>query len=569
MAINAQQVESYGLQTYFGQAFLTDINFTKFSTLVSLSAAIMSLRHRGTTLLLLFMCMFSIVVSTEGRFFDTFLRYANGTDYIQSGITSIEFIHGRPSLLLVGTITGTVTLIFIEHITPTRYIIVRTLDEISVGLGRSILGITSDPFLPDTYYVSTSSFRWRQQGFPDSGWQNGKVEKLRFDPYTHTIKVVGPLVEGLPVSLSNGAVYGTAVDPFTSVLYISIGAFNNGGAESPSEGNLPDSIYSAAILEVNIRQDNLTRVLMWTSDNPATASLKQKPSESGISLLAEGLRSSFELNVFLSGDLYVFDAGANKAGSSEAPGPKSISCTESVPIDVSQPDKIIRVERGKWYGHPNRARNLCVFVSPLLSREEALKLAPGVTLPLFTSTEAIEENIVVGSPAGALEYTPAWFPSLRGTFMGIEEPPFQNRGGGLLAGTASHNLETKEIIRVANLSGISAITDSYGSMLSASLQEGKIGIAVPKVTNKIRRERAVRVVWPTRGLQGSKIRIAVSGPLSRQVTIGGYRTFCKRWVRKIRGIRILTCFVPRGEFPKEAVTVTVGPVELQDAFIAL
>lgn len=497
-------------------------------------------------------------------FVDTVLAYPNGTEYIEQGITSLEFVHGFTSLLLLGTITGTIKLIFIQQITPTRYIFVRTFDETSVGPGRSILGISSDPFMPDTYYLSTNTLQWREQGFPESGWQNGKIEKLRVDLHTHTIRVVGPLVEGLPVSASSRAVYGTTVDPFTSRLYISVGAFNNGGAESPAEGNLPDPIYSAAILEVDIRRDDVTRVLNWTSDDPAVARLRQTPSESGISLFAEGFRSSFELNVFLSGDFIVIDAGADLNS-----GPKSVSCNESVPFEKSEIDKVIRVERGKWYGHPNRARDQCVFVSGRLSRDEALKLAPDVSLPLFTDEEALEKNVVVGSPTGALEYTPAWFPVLRGKLMGIEEAPFENRGGGLPPGTAFYNLETKEIVRVANLSGITAAIDAYGSMFASDFGRNRVNIAVPRVTRKIRRQRAVRVIWPSRGLRGSKVHIAVSGALSRQVTIGGYRTVCERLVRKVRGIKILTCFVPEGSFPKKAVSVRVGREELRSAFIVL
>ncbi|KAI0556554.1 hypothetical protein FGB62_133g00 [Gracilaria domingensis] len=343
---------------------------------------------------------------------------------------------------------------------------------------------------------------------------------------------MGPLVEGLPVSLSTGAVYGTAVDPVSSNLFVSISTFNNGGAASSAQGDLPDCIYSAAILKVDIRKQNVSRVLQWTSDDPAVARLAQTAEQSGISLYAEGIRSAFELSVFLSGDLIAVDGGANLDS-----GPRSISCSESVPFEVPEPDKVIRVEQGRFYGHANRARHQCVFVSALLSDEEAQQLVPDISLPLFTTADAIAKNVVVGSPTGTLEYTAAWFSSLRGSLMAVEEDPLIERGEGLTPGTASYNLETGEIRRVANGSGISAVIDVYGSVFGADFERNRITISVPNVTRKMRKERAVRAVWPSKGLQGSKVHIVVTGSYSRAVTIGGYKAMCNRGVRQVNTMR--------------------------------
>ncbi|PXF46484.1 hypothetical protein BWQ96_03719 [Gracilariopsis chorda] len=512
--------------------------------------------------LLLCLICFHCVSITTASFVDTFLLLKNGSQYSLPGVTTIEFIRDDPSLLLFGTIGGSVALIRINQNQPTHYTFVKTLQEISVGAGRSVLGISSDPFLPHIYYISTSSFRWRQQGFPESGWQNGKVERLLYFSRTKAISVVGSIAEGLPVSLGNGAVYGTAVDSFTSNLYVSVGTFNNGGVPSEFEGNLSDCIYSGTILEVDMKSANVSRRLEWTSDDPAAARLKQTPEQSGISVYAEGIRSAFTLTVSTTGELLLFGGGAN-AGR----GPQSISCTESAPISVPEPDKIIRVERGRFYGHPNRANDRCVFVSSLISQEEARALVPDITFPLFTTQEAIEKKIVIGSPTGSLEYTPAWFPSLRGLLMGIEEPPISGREG--VPGTAAYNLQTGEITRVADLTGVNARIDAYGSMFAADFEGMRIKIAVPKVTKRMKRKSAVRAVWPSRGLRGSKVYIAVTGIYSRRVRFGRKRGYCERQVRRIGGVRLLTCYVPFSSFPKKLVSVQVGWQRLRKAFMVL
>lgn len=513
---------------------------------------------------LLLFCLICVVrISfTTASFVDTFLLLNNGSQYSIPGVAAVEFILDDPSLLLVGTINGSVTLIRIKQNPPHGYTFVDTLSEISVGAGRSVLGISSDPFLPNIYYISTSSLQWRQQGFPESGWQNGKVERLLYLSSTKTIAVVDAIAQGLPVSLGTGAVYGTAVDSFSENLYVSIGKFNNGGVPNEMEGNLPDCIYTGTILEVDLKNSNVSRSLEWTSDDSATARLKQTPEQSGISVYAEGFRSPFTLTILLHGDLVLFDAGAN-AGR----GPLSVSCTESTPINVSDPDKVIRVEKGAFYGQPNRANNRCVFVSSFLSKEEARALVPDISFPLFTNQKAIEEKIVIGSPAGSLQYTPAWFPSLRGLLMGIEEPPFIEREG--VPGTAAYNLQTGEITRVAELAGITAAIDAYGSMFAADLFGSRISIAVPKVTKRMSLKSAVRAVWPSRGLRGSKVYIAVTGIYFWRVRFGRKKAYCERHVRRIGGVRLLTCYVPFSMFRKKLVSVQVGWRRLTDAFLVL
>ncbi|CAN8073070.1 unnamed protein product [Agarophyton chilense] len=198
-----------------------------------------------------------------------------------------------------------------------------------------------------------------------------------------TIEVVGPVVEGLPVSLAAGAVFGTVVDLLTSNLFVSVATFNNGGATSAFE---------------------------------AVARLRKAPKQSGVFLYAEGLRSAYEPNVFLSGDLILIVSGANLNS-----GPRSISCTKSVSFEMFQPSKVIHVEQGRFYGHANRARGQGVLVGPRLSDQQARDLAPGIALPLFRTAEAIDNKTVVGNPTGAVECTPTWFAPLRGNLMGVEE----------------------------------------------------------------------------------------------------------------------------------------------------
>lgn len=500
----------------------------------------------------------------QPSFRDTVLRLgsANYTTDVPAALALVPF---DPNLLLVATVTGSVALIRIERI-GTHYSVTEELDTASAGQGRSILGISADPFDASTFYVSTSSLSWRDQGLGEDGWQNGKVERLIVDQDQLTIAFdAQPLVSGLPVSLVTFSVSGTVVDPFTGRLLVGIGAFNTGGVPSEQEGNLPDCLASATILEVDIRRGGPLS-LEWSGSDPETATLLKTPFESGIRIYAEGLRSPYQPALSRFNHVFIIDGGAN------LDGPRSTSCNRSRPFRRSFPDKVIRLRNGEYYGHPNRQREgQCIFISPLLKPSVAEARFPGYTPPLFTNEAAIRRGDVGSGTAGAVFYDSNLFPGFRGALLGGDVPEVKSVDleGRKPPGLVAFILRKKKIVRVGNTPGISLAVNIYGDVFAAQVALGTIGVAIARVGPARKATVGIRSVFPSRGVPGSFIFIVGVGlALQSAVRIGGER--CTKARRMPGEALMIRCVVPSFDvYPRSPQSVTVGRYLLRTAFTVL
>lgn len=493
------------------------------------------------------------------------LLLRNGAEYQGILPSTVVFSPSNPDLIVVGSILGDVQLIRVQR-SGYVYTVSAILSTISVGENRTILGISADIFAPNTFYVSTNVLEWREKGFGENGWQNGRVERVTLSEKRLSLnRDHEPFISGLPVSLSpfGFGVFGSVTNPNNGRLFLSIATMNNGGAASAIAGNIGDSIISAAMLEVDIRNRSLSRTLRWSTADPSTASLLDGPEITGISIYATGLRSCYQPVVSRAGRLFVFDAGSSFDG-----GPRSTACNYSIPYARSQPDRLIHVKSGKWYGHANRRRGQCTTVPRLLSKKKAVARFPGYTPPRFNNEVWIQSGVVGTGSVGAAFYDANVFPGFRGMLISgdadnDESSDFSEKRP---LGLNVYDKKKKKVTRLTDTPGISLAIDVFGSVFAAQPQRDRIGVAIP--SSGMRKNPGIRNVFPVRGLPGSRLFVYAEGvSLQAGITIGGVP--CTHVSLAIGG-KLLSCIVGTPmEFSSVLDDVVVDSFRLRNAFSIL
>lgn len=470
-------------------------------------------------------------------------------------------------LYLIATIGGDLSLV---HINPVNYRLERVVTTINAGPGRSVMGITHDPFQPNTFYITTNSLRWDLQGIPDV-WHNAKVEKVTLKGKSELIVDEKPVISGLPVSASNWGTYSTAIDSLTGELYIAVGTFNTAGVPSDADNNIEDCLLSGSVLKADIRTEGLTRVLEWSSDDPATAQLVTSPEESGISVYAVGVRSPHQIQVYTNNALFIFDGGANIGLDGEDVVWKSTGCDTDAPLTEKMPDRLVKVRSGKWYGHPNRTRGKkdakqCEFISALLSDDEA-DAVDGYAPPLLTTAEAEKDGILTSGIVGHLEYSANWWNGkLRGSTLGLEVGVNKNDDEEVTAAMLSFNRRTKEVKQVADIGGLASTVDAQGAVLSPQFFSNSIGVARPRTILPKDNKPEIGSIFPTQGIPGSKVFITgYNLSIGEGVKIGDVP--CKK-VRYVKSGMFIQCTVPKLN-TTEQVPVQVGQAQQKKGFRVL
>lgn len=520
-------------------------------------------------------CALLICVARGNSFTTSSLNYPNGTAFSLPLVSVLAFSPTDPGLLLVGDLAGTIRLLRVRQKPDLSYIVAAEEHLVSVGKGRSLLGLASDPFDPTAFYASTSNIQWVKQGLPASGWQNGKIERVRLSPKPARLSVEGTVISGLPVSNSPSGlgVFGSVVDWKDASLYVGLATFTGGGVATESGGNIPDTIASSSILKADIRTHGKTLAFEWSSDAPGAAQLKAPSDKSGLEIFAVGLRSPFQPVYMSSGDLFVVDGGANTRDEK-----RSTSCSSDVPITASEPDKVIRVESGAYYGHANRARGAsdpkqCVFITANAS-QEAVRLYPGYKAPLFTNAQALQDKVIFGGTVGVAEYVHDWELGLRGTLLGasFDQTYDQEREASKATGIASFDVKKKTIRRVANSSSTGLAVDVIGSAFAAQTTNSRISISVPDVSKAGRRQASkIQGVWPPSAKPGARIFIVGTNlPVEEGVTVGGAVCSGLEEVDGYSLADVVSCQLPaRGYGGRKPVDVEMGCLQLRKAITIL
>ena len=278
----------------------------------------------------------------------------------------------------------------------------------SIGLNRVALGLAFNYASPKVrLYVSTSILEWKIQSrlHGPYAWANGEITVLEPNTNGHCLDKVGkPIITGLPVSNHDHGVNGLVFDD-NGRLHIQVGGFTNAGhnVEDSRLGGIDENPLSGASLVADVNKPNFDGKVTYSSDDPGSA--RQKGGKD-VKVFSSGWRNSFGINIHTNGFLYATDNGASKGF-----GEMSISCTEHRPLPGNQNlrDKLSKVIKGKYCGHPNRNRGRddtkqCKFIG-----SSDRTGVPGYQPPVATFES---------STNGVVEYTASTFAGqLKGNLM--------------------------------------------------------------------------------------------------------------------------------------------------------
>lgn len=485
-------------------------------------------------------------------------------------MTALAFVPEAPHILVATALSGEIRVLRLNRTMQHQYAVQSVECVTNAGTGRFITGISVDPFDPTAFLVTTSVHDFEAKGLPKSAWDNGRIDLFRLFPRTLKLIFERVLVSGLPLARKsqNTGPYGVAIDTGSGALYIGQGSNTNGGVTDYTAGNV-DTIVSGTILKVDIRTAGKTRKLEWTTNFMMNASLKESASVSGISVYAIGIRAAFQPLFTRKGHLLSVDTAPTSG-----PGQRSVTCLESGPMGSTVPDRLLKINRGFWYGMANRARGRkdgkqCTF---MWGHESANSTTiRKFRKPIMTTFVGNENGLKRSGTVGLAQYDANWVPSMRGSFLGSGLDGQDEYGGLVMPMLFFFDVRRKAIIKVADAPGVSIEVDAYGAILTAQVSNGKIGVTTPVVKAGMAKKMVIRSVWPVSGKGGSRVHIVGTGlSWTAHVFIGSSRCTTVYHVVRFNYLQDLSCTVPeRNASETGPLHVQVGGVTLKKAFTIL
>lgn len=343
------------------------------------------------------------------------------------------------------------------------------------SLKRAMLGLAFDHSSNDnSLYVSTSALKWgknRKYRNRVDAWTNGRIE--RYTVGCGCMCHRGAVVTGLPVSNNNHGVNSLLVKD--GKLYIVTGGATNGGHNTPGNrlGGSPESPLSGAVLVANLRKPDFDgKILYDRYDSPEEAQV----ISGDVTVFASGLRNSFGLNMRMNGDLWGTDNGGNPEFGDEATG---CGLNDFGPFVGKSNDKILHIEKGKYYGHPNRPRGEC---SPTGATPAVQELPPSVNGVVEYGSNVFGDNL-----RGQLIFT-----KYAGRKDGAAYSGRVLRKGGLM------------LRQMTEYSGVSVDNGMFGELVMTRVYDGVMGVLRPKV-KKNELDSRVLAVSPNRGVAGKTV----------------------------------------------------------------
>lgn len=307
-----------------------------------------------------------------------------------------------------------------ETVIPT----VRTLNG---GADRTVIGLAFDPAS-----TAAAPVLWVSDNAPWSGTNDvadftGSIDQLSGD----TLQTGRKVVTGLPRSAHDHMTNSLAFGP-DGALYVSQGSNSGMGDPDLAWADRPERLLSASILRVDTSALPTDAALDVGTDGAGT----YDPYAVGapVTLYATGIRNAYDLVWHHNGNLYAPTNGSSSGSNVPAtPAPLPGACSALRPDlawngpyafsgpasnavrsnPIAQPDVVLRVHRGGYYGHPDPAR--CEYVSrggnptasadPLEEPSYRVGVLPDRNLRAGDVFDAGEH----ASADGALEYRSAAF----------------------------------------------------------------------------------------------------------------------------------------------------------------
>lgn len=234
---------------------------------------------------------------------------------------------------------------------------------------RNVLGLTFDPF--DVYdplnpaslvvYVAHGE-HYVNSGTTPTGPSpfTGQISRLAGPNFDSPVAVI----TGLPTSNHDHSINGIEFDDNGDLL-ISVGGNTNAGVQYPQMGDLPESPHSGALLKAFTSRSDFDGTVTLLDRQSLQVIDDQRLGEAAIvapglqiEVFASGLRNAYDLVLHSNGYIYATDNGPN-GGINGNYGPASTGLTtQGGTPHPDHPDEVLLVERGNYYGHPNRARGV-------------------------------------------------------------------------------------------------------------------------------------------------------------------------------------------------------------------
>jgi len=262
-----------------------------------------------------------------------------GGDYIIEEITCITI--GRDHRYYMGSLTGYVTIASVNR----NLVVTKSCKGAYMGDDRSIAGIAFNPLDPNNRVLASTNTYFH--GKVGGTWNNAKIEEVYPDGNGCPVRGA-TIVSGLPVSNHD---HGTNSITFNldGKMLISIGSSSNGGASKPGDGigGIPESPLTGSVVEADYLRPGFNGEIIYDQiDDPTNTNIVS----GDVAVFVSGLRNCFGMVVHANGQVYATDNGPNVNF-----GLTSTSCWTDAP-DAESDDKLVRLLRGQYYGHPNRNR---------------------------------------------------------------------------------------------------------------------------------------------------------------------------------------------------------------------
>jgi N-acetylneuraminic acid mutarotase len=236
---------------------------------------------------------------------------------------------------------------------------VDTYPGVSQLANKDSLGLAFNPFDPPSpvrVYVSHGKLYADGGGaVPGPSTYHGAVSVLTGPAFDAPV----PLVTGLSQSNSGHAVNGLQFDDNGDLL-IAIGCNTNAGVKYITMGNLPEAPLSGAVLKARVSRPDFDGAVHYVEQAGGLPNDDQRFGEavkvapgSHVDVHASGLRNPYDLVYTTARGLYASDNGPNNTY-----GPASTGLATQTAADPEQPDELLLVEAGNYYGSANRSRGV-------------------------------------------------------------------------------------------------------------------------------------------------------------------------------------------------------------------
>jgi N-acetylneuraminic acid mutarotase/glucose/arabinose dehydrogenase len=266
-----------------------------------------------------------------------------------------SLVQGPGGTLYATELLGTIHAITFDGDSTFGDAVISTLTD-AIG-PRLTLGIAIEPgsVAGDTALWVAHSSPSLNNGVPNSS----VVSRLSGTGFT----TVEHIITGLPRAKANHSVNSLRFGP-DGRLYIAVGGNTGAGAPNTATtefGDMEEQPLSAAIVVADVFAPGFDGTCHNTSDIFG-------PAPCDVDTYATGLRNSYDFIFHSNGSMYATDNGLGVTGT--FPPSPEVPCFgfgNPAPYTVgghdpgSQPDLLVRIVEGSYYGHPNPSRGECVF----------------------------------------------------------------------------------------------------------------------------------------------------------------------------------------------------------------